>query len=334
MHPADFSTTSTSTSSATLSPNIKQPPSSLFSQQLPAPIAPDSELAEPHPYQGDTARSRLRSVSLCSTSSSIAERKKQCAEPGTSDVHAEFRKFSAYPNSSPWSLRGVRQSFQHRRCISGASSSILSDDCVLENPVSDAIDDSDTPRLRPTIDDEHPSRSYLPHGSPSPSSSLLSAQARRLSNISLSSPRGAIKPCTAAHCSGSGLRVRSASYLMSSGKGLGLPQSQSEAGVSNVLVTTTSSNSQPSQPAGNHNLTTRENHSQPLEMFRRNQRSETTNTHSNIRTRPGRSRSRVQRRFSGSTANSSHSPGSDRGPSHREREDGESFSTALAIATC
>ncbi|CAH0015409.1 unnamed protein product [Clonostachys rhizophaga] len=319
MNPADFSTTSTSTSSATLSPNIKPPPSSLFSQHHPAPVTPGSESADPHRYQGDADHSRLRSVSLCSTPSSIAERKKHCAEPGTSEVHAEFRKFSAYPNSSPWSLRGICQSFQHRRCISGASSSYLSDDCVLENPASDAIDDSDTPRLRPTIDNEHPSRSYLLHRSPTASSSLLSAQARRLSNSSLPSPRGATKPCATAHGSESGLRVRSASYLMSSGKGLGLPQSQSEAGVSNVLVTT-SSNSQPSQPSGNHNLTTRESHSQPLELFRRNQRSE-TNTHSNIRTRPGRSRSRVQRRFSGSTANSSHSPGSDRGPSHRERED-------------
>lgn len=44
----------------------------------------------------------------------------------------------------------------------------------------------------------------------------------------------------------------------------------------------------------------------------------------NLRTQPTRSRSRVKRRFSGSTGASSHSPGSDRGPHHREREEGQS----------
>jgi len=46
---------------------------------------------------------------------------------------------------------------------------------------------------------------------------------------------------------------------------------------------------------------------------------------SNVRSQPDRSRSRAKRRFSGSTANSSHSPSSDRGPHHTELAEGDSL---------
>jgi inositol hexakisphosphate/diphosphoinositol-pentakisphosphate kinase len=107
---------------------------------------------------------------------------------------------------------------------------------------------------------------------------------------------------------------------MSSAKGQGPgPAAQSEATTSNVTVTTSSA--APGQsgyaPAGNqHNLTTREPGSQPLDLVRRSQKTET-----NMRPTPDRSRSRATRRFSGSTANSSHSPSSERGLQHREREE-------------
>ncbi|KAI6785421.1 Inositol hexakisphosphate and diphosphoinositol-pentakisphosphate kinase-like protein [Emericellopsis cladophorae] len=104
----------------------------------------------------------------------------------------------------------------------------------------------------------------------------------------------------------------------------------SEAGLSNVTVTTSSI--QGGQPAsGSHALAPRDPHSQPLDLMRRNQRSDATTNPpapapSSSRGQLDRSRSRAKRRFSGSTANSSHSPGSERGSSHREKEEGKSAS--------
>ncbi|GAO16838.1 hypothetical protein UVI_02053760 [Ustilaginoidea virens] len=107
---------------------------------------------------------------------------------------------------------------------------------------------------------------------------------------------------------------------MSSSKagGIGTPP---EPGLSNVTVTTSSSNG--AMANGQHNLTTRDPHAQPLDLMRRNQRAE-----SNMRTQPGRSRSRANRRFSGSTSTSTHSQGSDRGP-HRDREEGTADSSQM-----
>ncbi|RDA86955.1 hypothetical protein CP532_6719 [Ophiocordyceps camponoti-leonardi (nom. inval.)] len=65
-----------------------------------------------------------------------------------------------------------------------------------------------------------------------------------------------------------------------------------------------SSSKSPPDPAQHHLA-------QPLDLMRRNQRNEPA-----IRPQPDRSRSRAKRRFSGSTAASSHSPSSDRGPQY------------------
>ncbi|KAF4126644.1 Glutathione synthase/RimK-type ligase, ATP-grasp superfamily [Geosmithia morbida] len=95
-----------------------------------------------------------------------------------------------------------------------------------------------------------------------------------------------------------------------------------EAGVSNAGVTTSPGpqGGQQQTVTGSHALASRDPHAQPLDLMRRNQRSETAvNTAPSTRAQqPDRSRSRAKRRFSGSTGNSSHSPGSDRGHGHRE----------------
>ncbi|QPG94934.1 hypothetical protein C2857_007356 [Epichloe festucae Fl1] len=145
-------------------------------------------------------------------------------------------------------------------------------------------------------------------------SSLSDVQTRRLSSTSiysLASARAILNSSSSAHGSDSGAPPRSVSGLMSSNKG-GNAGTLSEPGLSNVTVTTS-----PSGPTtnGQHNLTTRDPHSQPLDLMRRNQR-----TDANVRTQPDRSRSRAKRRFSGSTATSTHSQGSDRGP-YREKEE-------------
>lgn len=76
-------------------------------------------------------------------------------------------------------------------------------------------------------------------------------------------------------------------------------------------------------PAGAHTTQaqssqTQAAQSQPLDLMQRNTRPDP----SSMRAQPDRSRSRAKRRFSGSTANSSHSPGSERGTQYREKEEG------------
>lgn len=113
-------------------------------------------------------------------------------------------------------------------------------------------------------------------------------------------------------------RSANASSATMASKGLEPSPGQSlEAGVSNVTVTT-SSNSQ--TPVG-HQLTARDSHStNPLDIVKRNPPPR-SDPNSSPRSQPTRSRSRAKRRFSGSTATSSHSPSSDRGPHTREREE-------------
>lgn len=99
---------------------------------------------------------------------------------------------------------------------------------------------------------------------------------------------------------------------------------QAEAAVSNVTVTASSAGSNGGHATpGPHSLQAREQQPQPLDLMRRNPRPEP-----NMRPQPDRSRSRAKRRFSGSTANSSHSPGSERGAHQREREEGRQRDTS------
>jgi hypothetical protein len=114
---------------------------------------------------------------------------------------------------------------------------------------------------------------------------------------------------------------------MASGKGLGPvpgPSGQSEAGLSNVTVTTSSSpNVQTPAGTGPQLTPLSTNHSNPPDMVKRNPATVPTAPTSNpgARSQPTRDRSRAQRRFSGSTATSTHSQSSDRGPHPREKEE-------------
>ncbi|KAG6005586.1 hypothetical protein E4U21_007845 [Claviceps maximensis] len=146
-------------------------------------------------------------------------------------------------------------------------------------------------------------------------SSLSDSHTRRLSSTSiysLASARGILNSSSSAHASDSGAPPRSVSGLMSSSKG-GNAGTPPESGLSNATVATSSSAGPITN--GQHNLVSRDPHSQPLDLMRRNQRPET-----NMRAQPDRSRSRAKRRCSGSTATSTHSQGSDRGP-YREKEE-------------
>lgn len=98
-------------------------------------------------------------------------------------------------------------------------------------------------------------------------------------------------------------------------------QAESAAPSSNVTASQSGAHATPAQQQPQQQNQPAQ--SQPLDLMRRNTRPEP----STMRSQPDRSRSRAKRRFSGSTANSSHSPGSERGTVPREREEGRQASS-------
>lgn len=268
-------------------------------------------------------RSHSRSVSSSSISGNCKSRH---AEPGTTDVHA-----TASPSLRSSLRSPARSHIPASRTHSGTSESLVLSEEDLSSGVGDA-DDNDTPRLRPAPSEYQGGGntqsqttwwSALPEPALTAKRSLSDIQSRRLSGnslYSLASARGVAIPSSSnpAPTSDPGGRTRSASHLMASNNNKNLASTPPDAGLSNVTVTTSSATG----GGANHALAPRDPHSQPLDLMRRNQRSETpSTTNSNVRSQPDRSRSRVKRRFSGSTANSSHSPGSDRASHQREKEE-------------
>ncbi|KAI0541242.1 histidine phosphatase superfamily-domain-containing protein [Xylaria digitata] len=146
--------------------------------------------------------------------------------------------------------------------------------------------------------------------------------------LSLVSGRGVTSSAASSSSAGSdyGAVQRSASGqgLMASGKGLGPIPGQSEAGVSNFTVTTSSSPNAQNQSGNGPQLTPLSlHHTNSLDVGKRNPVASHPPPTSNpgTRSQTNRDRSRTKRRFSGSTATSSHSQSSERGPQPREKED-------------
>jgi hypothetical protein len=143
--------------------------------------------------------------------------------------------------------------------------------------------------------------------------------------FSLASARGVTSSASSTAGSDGGTVQRSVSGLMASSKGLGPVPGQSEAGVSNVTVTTSSSPNAQTPPGNGPQLTPLSaHHTNPLDLVKRNAplpppTAPTSNPPA--RTQPTRERSRAKRRFSGSTVTSSHSQSSDRAPHPREKEE-------------
>ncbi|KAI0489895.1 hypothetical protein F4859DRAFT_171389 [Xylaria cf. heliscus] len=110
--------------------------------------------------------------------------------------------------------------------------------------------------------------------------------------------------------------------LMASAKGLDPVPGQSDASLSNVTVTTSSSpNSQ--SPPGNGPQLTPQSAQLPssVDPAKRNPVAPPVTLAPAARSQTNRDRSRAKRRFSGSTATSSHSQSSERGPQPREKEE-------------
>ncbi|KAM3526291.1 hypothetical protein NHJ13051_003547 [Beauveria bassiana] len=251
-----------------------------------------------------STRAHARILSIPAVISSVTNTRSRHAEPGTSDIHPARASLPTTAHGSI-QLTSTRALLAHSRRQSTTSATSTDD-----SPAPRFHHDSDAQRTRlATIDDPARSSATLVTPQRPPRSQSDSHRLSNNSIYSLASARGIINSCSQGIDKRATARSASAS-LMSSVKGSG--SGQSESGVSNVTVTT-SSNSQATGPAGPQ-LTPRDPHSQPLDIMRRPQRAET------MRTQPDRSRSRVKRRFSGSTANSSHSPSSDRGNHHYREE--------------
>jgi inositol-hexakisphosphate/diphosphoinositol-pentakisphosphate 1-kinase len=248
-----------------------------------------------------------------------------------------------------------------------ASASVLTDhgailstsprDFALGPPLSAATPESgdfETPRLQPGANrssDPAAQESYLPEpalGISSRSSFSDANVSHRVSvssMYSLASARGV--PSSAASANGSdnnsttgvvspAHRVASGLMASSSSSAGGVKATaQPEASVSNMTVTTASQGAQ----VGSHHLAPRESHNlndlikKPAgQAIQTQQAGPSTGAGVAIgpapRSLPTRSRSRAKRRFSGSTAASSHSPSSDRAIGHRDRPEKEEVKPA------
>lgn len=144
--------------------------------------------------------------------------------------------------------------------------------------------------------------------------------------FSLASALGATSSAvssTAGSDCGTVQRSVSVQGLMASSKGLDPISGQSEAGVSNITVTTSSSPNPQTPPGAGPQLTPlATHHTSPLDLVKRNPPPPPPPaSNAAARSQTNRDRSRAKRRFSGSTATSSHSQSSERGPQSREKEE-------------
>ncbi|KAI0014455.1 histidine phosphatase superfamily-domain-containing protein [Xylariaceae sp. FL0662B] len=267
------------------------------------------------PWSAAQTQTQTRSSSS-SIAGSIASGKSRHAEPiGTTDVSVEPASLSMPASALP--LKPIhRLSLPYHRRHS--SNSDLGGDPFPRSAVDEvAVEDIDsTPKLSPG----HPfpdaaanSRSSFSDNDPGKRISISSV-------YSLVSARGVASSAPSTNGSETGSSVhRSGSAVMASGKGVGPSPGQSEAGLTNVTVTTSSNSNTQNSTGSGPQLTPREaHHTNPLDLVKRNP---PPTSNPNSRQPPTRSRSMAKRRFSGSTATSSHSPSSDRGPHPREKEE-------------
>lgn len=293
--------------------------SAIASDQSPQPsqspsYEPSAANSSPSTLPSQPSR-HSRSVSVSSFTGSVSS-KSRYAEPGTSDIHAERSSFSSSPHST--NLLRSGRSWPYSRRHSAASEALTEELYLGES--QQQLFDNDTPRMRPNPDSTG-NHSALPEPALTTRSSFSdshSIQSKRLSGTSLyslASARGVVASAPPSNrSSDQGESARSVSGLMSSAKGTA--SAPPEAALSNVTVTTSSTAQSGHASPTNHSLAARDSQAHH-DLVRRNQRSETMRG-----SQPDRSRSRAKRRFSGSTAYSSQSPSSERGPHHREKEEG------------
>ncbi|KAK4163244.1 histidine phosphatase superfamily-domain-containing protein [Cladorrhinum sp. PSN259] len=335
------------------SPNFAEakPDSVPSSPSTVAPASPRPITPRSRTHRTSSSHSRTLSSSSIASLASLASRGRhgKQADPGTTaliEAHADRASLSMPPPSSlpaHQTLKGiVRRGSSHSDVWSDDNSlrrvpSALSQFTADGVSNSSAVDESDTPRLTPSDPREtvlH--RHHLPEPAYRSDRSSFSEAGASVSNrvsigsiYSLASARGV--PSSAASANGSDNNSitgivpshhRTFSGLMAStvgGTNSSSKAAQPEAGVSNTTVTTSSTGSH----HGALSLNAKEVQSGQADLLKKSssstspsdpqQKSGTTPT---PRPQPTRSRSRAKRRFSGSTAASSHSPSGDRVVSH------------------
>ncbi|KIL92853.1 hypothetical protein FAVG1_04034 [Fusarium avenaceum] len=321
---ADFSS-----SSRRFHPHSHPPPSSLTFGYVPVPVE------QPHIRANPPRQSRAFSYTsaslLANPSPAPGSRKSRGSEPVTRDAYAHARRasFTAAPSSttaaSSLPIKNPRALARTRG--ESMTSDTAEDQSLADSQLSGSVDEPHQQRIRLSSANvnSHTVSSEASAAANNRASYSSDLQSRRLSGTSvysLASARGVLSGSSSAQGSELGTPPRSVPGLLSTGKS---PVSvQSEAEVSNVTVTTSSLQAGQSAVGhhSQHNLTPRDHNSQPLDFTKRAIRDDNMqNATSGLRQGPDRSRSRAKRRFSGSTATSSHSPSSERGPHHRERED-------------
>ncbi|KLU81956.1 cortical actin cytoskeleton protein asp1 [Magnaporthiopsis poae ATCC 64411] len=265
--------------------------------------------------------SHSRSLSSSSAGLAAAHRHSRHVELASADAHTDRASLSLPPPVPR--LRSPRTPLSHSRGTSDAtgesSSRALGAGAVLASPSTRrASGDSDTPRLQPgSPPDPHLAVTYqqLPRSAMPSSRSSFSEEAKRMSVSSMHSlasalavPSSAVSiagsesslspnPPPGPHRSASGLMLPPASKVQQQPEAAGAvghPHQQAE-GIKRSA--THSGNSGTASPGGSVS-------SAPQRTLPSN-----------------RDRSRPMRRFSGSTAHSSHSPSSDRLPHKREKEE-------------
>lgn len=255
---------------------------------------------------------------------SISSRKSRHAEPVANFEVPVDASLSMPPPPKP--LSSPRSSFpQSRRDSSTSESASVEDQSsqsshrslagrFFPDDLDDiAVEDHDTPRLGPSTGNirDNGSIDRLPQPALTSRSSFsdegISKRLSVSSVYSLASARG----IPSAASSDTGVSRSVSGVIMASNKGLGPSPGHSEAGLTNVTITTSSSSQTPTPSGSAHQLAPRDsNPPSQLDAVKKN----TPRAEANARPQaPTRSRSRAKRRFSGSTATSSHSPSSDRG---------------------
>ncbi|RYP73486.1 hypothetical protein DL769_004200 [Monosporascus sp. CRB-8-3] len=242
---------------------------------------------------------------------------------GTTDAPVESASLSM--PSPTFSLKSHRSSLPCSRRESSTSDVWREDSKQVVSAESAAGSLESTTKPLPESQSPQGLGQHLPAHTASPRSSFSETDGSKRVSVSsfysLASARGVPGSTTSGAGSDAAPVQRSASGVMATGKGLGPSPGQSGAGVSNVTVTTSShSNSQSSPNGGGPQLTTQpSNHNNPLDHVKRNPPA--TSGQPSRPQPPTRSRSRVKRRFSGSTAASSHSPSCERALHSREKEE-------------
>jgi len=284
--------------------------------------SPDSENFSTNSLR-TKSRAAPHSLSSSSATNSITSRKGRPDVGSVSDAHSERASISM-PPPGPTSRRASSQSV---RSVHSRASSITGGadgwKHGLERKASgDDFGVEDTPRISPGNMGTKEDPTYqLPEAALRPRPSITDFETKRMSvssMYSLSSARAGGAQSSAASANGSevgtGSNTRTPSGPLSPTK-----SAHPEASTSAVSVTTSTSGQAGASGAPNgHQLTPRDTPLHASEIAKRNaaQRGEGAPRSQP----PGRSRSRAKRRFSGSTAASSHSPSSERGIHKKDEE--------------